>query len=172
MTAGALARRDHQVEAGIGEERSRPDLLHVIAAQPDVEELMIVEFAQPIDHAAILPGANEFDARVADTVEKARGRTARCEGIDFQSTVDHAHGISPFRLGDPSSFDGVSLDARDRSPPAGTGGGSKAQVSRRAACREVGAKRQILPNDGPSGRINRSTIAFSQNPIDQSNECF
>jgi hypothetical protein len=80
--------------------------------------------------------------------------------------------FSPFRLGDPSSFDGVSHGACNQSPPAGAGRRFNYPVSRRAACREVVAKAADPAKRLIGYGVNRSTIAFSQKAIDQSNECF
>jgi hypothetical protein len=170
MTAGTFAGGDRQMQAGIGEEGRIADILNITPAQPHIEELVIVEFAQPVDHAAILPGARKSVDCIANTVEEARGRTARCEDIDFQSAVDHAHGISPFRRGDPSSSMGFRSTPVIVRHPQGrwrfTG-----QVLGRA---EPGGRGEAADpaERSTGGRINRSTIAFSQNLIDQSNECF
>ncbi|MCQ4631826.1 hypothetical protein GB927_017385 [Shinella sp. CPCC 100929] len=54
----------------------------------------------------------------------------------------------------------------------GPGGGSNIRFPRRALCREVVAKAADPAKRLIGYGVNRSTIAFSQKAIDQSNECF
>src|SRR5690606_5290870 len=73
VTTGALARGDRQMQARIGEEGRGADALHVAPAQPHVEELMIVELVQAVDHAAVLPSADELVGGMAGAGEEALG---------------------------------------------------------------------------------------------------
>ncbi|WP_254692993.1 hypothetical protein [Shinella daejeonensis] len=96
MTARSLARGKRQVQACIRKEGGR-SFRNIAAAQPEVKQFPIGKLVQPPDRATIRPCAGQSGYSMTGAGGKTRQRTLRCETVKGWGTVDHAHGVSPFR---------------------------------------------------------------------------